>query len=239
MSSAPASAASTIPPEQRAENAQYYLRVLHRMIDLGANLAERIQQTPVNPAEATAAGLEPDAAPTDTVSREFDRVTRGVRRSIILAQRIQDPVAARAEADPAQYRILARKRILRVVEDEIHDKFDGEAAEAMRQELLERLDSPELEDAIDTRPIDEIIVDIRRDLDTAGTPGFRHAWKRRTSEDVATLHGLAAKPCSGPRTAQPQTPNAPRLVRQRPTLPANDAEAVAMLLRGEGPIPED
>ena len=235
MSPASASATIPIPPEQRAENAQYYLRVLHRMIDLGANLAERIQQTPVNPAEATAAGLEPDAAPTDTVSREFDRVTRGVRRSIILAQRIQDPVAARAEADPAQHRILARKRILRVVEDEIHDKFDGETAEAMRQELLERLDSPELEDDIDTRPIDEIIIDIRRDLDTAGTPGFRHAWKRRTPDDVANLHGVAATTPSGKRPARP---HAPRLVRKRPTLPANDAEAVAMLLRGEPP-PED
>ena len=235
MLSIPASATTPIAPEQRAENTQYYHRVLHRMIDLGANLAERIQQTPVNPAEATAAGREPDAAPTDTVSREFDRVTRGVRRSIILAQRIQDPVAARAEADPAQHRILARKRILRVVEDEIHDKFDGETAEAMRQELLERLDSPELEDDIDTRPIDEIIIDIRRDLDTAGTPGFRHAWKRRTPDDVANLHGVAATTPSGTRPARPP---APRLVRKRPILPANDAEAVAMLLRGEPP-PED
>ena len=58
MSSAPETASAfPISPEQRAENAQHYLRVLHRVIDMGAKLAERIQQNPANPAEAAAAGL--------------------------------------------------------------------------------------------------------------------------------------------------------------------------------------
>ena len=85
-------------PDPRAENAQYYLRILHRLIELGASLAERIQQQPVNKAEATTAGIEPSATAT---SVEFDRTVRGVRRSILMAQHIQTPAPARAAADPA------------------------------------------------------------------------------------------------------------------------------------------
>jgi hypothetical protein len=93
--------------------------------------------------------------------------------------------------------------------------------------LLERLDSPELGDEIDNRPADEIITDIRRDLDTAGVPGYKHPWKRRTPEDVGTLHARAA----GRAPAVQFT--TPRLVRDAPALPANDGQAVAALLRGD------
>jgi hypothetical protein len=220
-------------PDQRGANAQYYLRVLHRLIELGASLAERIQQQPVNHAEATAAGIELSAEPASVVSIEFDRTVRGVRRSILLAQHIQDPAPARAAADPVQHRSLVRQRILRVVEDEIHDKFHGEAADALRRELVERLESPELQYEIDTRAADEIIVDIRHDLDTAGLPGYHHPWKRRTPDDVADLHALAAgRPAGLHRSRPPTSP-----LRERPTLPANDGEAVAMLLQGDGRLP--
>jgi hypothetical protein len=222
----PSPAEPTITPDQLAANAQYYLRVLHRMIELGAGLAERIQQQPVNPAEAAAAGTLPSAA-TTAVTVEFDRTVRGVRRSILLAQHIQDPAPPRCAADPARHAILVRQRLLRVVDDEIHEKFHGEAAEALRQELLERLESPELELEIDTRPADEIIVDVRRDLGIAGHPGCRHPWRPRTTEDVAELHARAAG-----RT--PARPLRPRPTPDPPTLPANDGEAVAMLSQGDG-----
>jgi hypothetical protein len=221
-------AAEPTPQDQRAENAQYYLRVLHRLIELGASLAERIHQQPVNQAEAAAAGIE-----TIATSVEFDRTVRGVRRSILLAQHIQDPAPARAVAEPAQHRILVRQRILREVEDEIHDKFHGEAADALRRELVERLESPDLEREIDTRPASEIIVDIRHDLDTAGLPGYHHPWKRRTPDDVADLHALAARRTPVPRKATTWTPAVP----EGPTLPANDGEAVAMLLQGDARLP--
>ena len=232
MPSAHISAEPTTAPEQRAENAQTYLRVLHRLIELGASLAERIQLQPVNHAEETAAGIEPSADPATATSLAFDRTVRGVRRSILLAQRIQDPPPPRAAADPAQHRSLVRQRILRVVEDEIHEKFRGEAADALCQELLERLESPELEDEIDTRPADEIIIDIRHDLDTAGLPGYHQPWKRRTPEDVADLHARAA----GGRPERPR-PAAPVRSRELPTLPANDGEAVTMLLQGDERLP--
>ncbi len=220
-------------PEQRVDRTQHYLRVLDGLIDLGVSLAERIQRQPVNHAEEAAAGIEPSAEPAAAVSLAFDRTVRGVRRSILLAQRMQDPAPARAAADPAQHRSLVRQRILRVVEDEIHEKFRGEAAEALRQELVERLESPELEDEIDSRPVDEIIIDIRHDLDTAGEPGYRHPWKRRTPGDVANLHALAAVQTPVPRKATTWTAAMP----ERPTLPANDGEAVAVLLQGEGRLP--
>ena len=221
---------STEPaPDLRHENAQHYIRVLHRLIDLGASLAERIQQQPVNHAEAIAAGIEPSAELATAVSLEFDRTVLGIRRSILLAQHIQNPAPVRAASDPAQHRTLVRQRLIRVVDDEIHEKFRGEAADALRRELVERLESPELEYEIDTRPADDIITDIRRDLGIVGLPGYHHPWKRRTAGDVAELHARAAE-----RHPAAQTPCVRRPARERP---ANDGDAVATLLQGDGRLP--
>ena len=69
--------------------------------------------------------------------------------------------------------------------------------DALQAEFHERLDSPDLLDEIDTRPVPEIIADILRDLDLAAPPGMPRPWRRRTPADLT--HLLA-------RAAQPQTP---------------------------------
>ena len=84
---------------------------------------------------------------------------------------------------------------------------------------------PVIPGAGDSRSIDEIIIDIRRDLGIAGHPGYHHPWRPRTTEDIAELHARAAG-----RHPAPRTPARPRLVREPPSLAANDV--VAMLLQG-------
>ena len=68
----------------------------------------------------------------------------------------------------------------------IQQEFDGTDAEALRSELVERLDSPDLDDDIENRPIADIIKDICHDLGLDTWRG-NHPWERRTPEDIKIL----------------------------------------------------
>ena len=186
MSSQPQSAAPHTAADQAAEDAQYYRRVLHGLIDIGADLARMVHEQAKAQAEATQAG---EAAPDPTVA--FDRISRAVRRTIALARTLDDPVPAPA----AGQRVAVRKRVIRMVEDAIHREARGEAAEALHAELLERLDGPDVDDDIGHRTVEQIIDDIRSDLGLNGADGLQ-IWKRRTPEDIALLCARAAKPCA-------------------------------------------
>ena len=89
-------------------------------------------------------------------------------------------------------------------------------ADALRAELHERLDAPELADALDddiaARPVTEIITEICRDLGLGldDMPGTCPA-RRRTPADIATLDARAAH-------ASPSTTLRP--VRKPPPRPA-------------------
>ena len=83
-------------------------------------------------------------------------------------------------------RTAARRQILREVEDAIHRHAGAAEADALREELLDRLDSPELEDEVGDRPVAAIIAEICRDLGLAAPPGA-DPWKRRGPADVAVL----------------------------------------------------
>ena len=78
---------------------------------------------------------------------------------------------------------------MREVEDTIQRKAQGREADSLHAEMLERLDS--LDEAIDDRPIAELISDICHDLGIAHLPGS-HPWQRGTLADVAALHLRAA-----------------------------------------------
>jgi hypothetical protein len=84
-----------------------------------------------------------------------------------------------------------RRRIIRDVEDTIQRTTGPAEAETLHAELLDRLDAPDLDDDIENRPIGDVIADICRDLGLAALPGT-HPWKRRTTEDLATLCARAA-----------------------------------------------
>jgi hypothetical protein len=55
------------------------------------------------------------------------------------------------------------------------------------------MEAPELEEELATRPVEEIIDEIRRDLGVYGELSLQF-WKRRTPADVAALNARAAAP---------------------------------------------
>ncbi len=107
---------------------------------------------------------------------------------------------------------VAAERILRAVEDTLgrQDYDDSyrvcDPTEALHAELLDRMDAPDLDRYIESRPIDDIIKDILRDLGLAALPGTR-PWKRRTPADIAELNARAAAP-SRPAGTTPRAPGA-------------------------------
>ncbi len=171
--------------------------------------------------QATAA--QPASAPAKTpalaaslqdLAAAFDCTARTVRRCIMLAQNLDAPrKPARTPAPnhtPAPDRTAARTRILRAVEDTLgrQDYDDSyrvcDHTEALHAELLDRMDAPDLDRDIESRPIDDIIKDILRDLGLAALPGTR-PWKRRTPADIAQLNARAAAP-SRPAGTDPHEP---------------------------------
>ena len=184
---------ATAPPTAAtpANDALYYRAILHALIDMGADIARTVHaQTHPTPI----------AEPTDPTI-PFDRIARAIRRTIILARKVAEPLPTQTAADPAQHRTAARARIIREVEDAIQRRSSDSDAAALHAELLDRLDSPDLDDDIASRPASDIIADICRDLGIAAVPGM-HCWKRRTPDDISLLCRRAlASPTAAPRTA--------------------------------------
>ncbi len=205
MTAHPTPAEPETEADPAAQDTQYYRRVLHELIDIGADLARLVHQQAKATAEADPAASPPSQVPDLTIA--FDRTARAVRRTITLARRLSEPLAP--AAPPADHaRITARKRILRTVEDVIQRTVRGEAAEALNEELLERLDSPDLDDDIAHRPTAEIIAEICRDLGVAETLGAP-CYKRRRPADIATLLARATKPpAPRPQTGSRRDPPA-------------------------------
>ena len=198
------------PTALTPDDAEHDRVVLRELVDLGVQLARDIAAEARHPGVATG-----HAAP-------FERIVRTVRRTILLAQRL--------EAGPTrtQRRTEARQRILREVEDSILNQSAGTQARALQAELRERLDAPDLEDAIGNRPIGEIICEIRRDLGLDVMPA-PHTKRRRTPAQIAHLHRVAAAapgkaaeiPIPGPDFGPTARPTA-RQSAQRAPPPALD-----------------
>jgi hypothetical protein len=177
------------PTDPLAGDALYYRRVLHELIDTGAEFARVLRQQ----VETRFAGPDADAAPETAIAfaTAFERIARAVRRTITLARKVAEPVAEMVQ--PAQHRAAARRRIIREVEDTIQRMNGDSEAETLRAEFLDRLDGPDLDDDIQLRPVADIIADICRDLGLAALPGT-HPWKRRTVADLTALCARAAMP---------------------------------------------
>ncbi len=112
------------PDRQQAESTGFYLQVLHELINMGTDLARAVHQ------QATA---EPaaDATPTTTAAPDptiaFDRIARTIRRTIVLARHVAEPLPERAASPDAHKRTAARKQIIRAVEDAIESRVHGTA----------------------------------------------------------------------------------------------------------------
>ena len=183
----PPSARPNDAASPQAEGAHDYRPILHELILMGMDIARAVH------AQAQAEA----APPAESTTIAFDRISRTIRRTVALSRRLDEPVPQRAERDPAQHREAARRSIIRQVEDTIRwrqqwPKF-GENEEALRAELRERLDGPDIEDDVGHRPIAEIIADICHDLGLGRSSGAE-AWKRRTPADIAELCARAAQP---------------------------------------------
>lgn len=156
-----------------------YQHALAVLLDVGLSIAKDLK-APEEKNTAIARGAA------------FEGVARAVRRSIVLSRHIRDavPAAARQEATRAQ----ARRQILRGVEDTINRKVTrlGDA-EALRAELLERIDAPEFAEDLANRSPDILVAEICRDLGLATLPGMRPDL-RRTPDDIAILAAQAAAP---------------------------------------------
>ena len=199
-----------IEADRRVMDAAYYRGILHGMIDVGALLVAQIGQHARK--EIENAGPDGVAEPTPEVRAAYVDITRSMRRSVLLAQKLDEPVRA-PRAQPAERQHAARRRIIRAVEDAIQRESYEDEVEDLETELLERLEQPEMDDEIDSRPVDEIITDICRDLGLVVIPGA-HPWKRRTPEDIAALcekaagRGGDASRATSPTQPQPDAPSA-------------------------------
>ena len=79
---------------------------------------------------------------------------------------------------------------------------------------MERLDAPEFAHDLATRPIADIIDEIRRDMGLDDFPGMP-SWKRRTPADIATLHAPRRRP-PRPNPNHPGDPARSQLPRSQP-----------------------
>jgi hypothetical protein len=253
-------APSTHAPSTHAADAHYYRHVLHELIDMGTGFARLLQQQATASAEAAPLDPGPQPAPVPapdalvSIAAAFDRIARAVRRSIALARSLAEPMQPARD----QHRAATRRRILREVEDIIQrtapgsdqatsnqavpdgsgangaDFDDGHAddasAEALTAELHDRLDAPDLDDDISSRPVADIITEICRDLGLAALPGA-HPWKRRTPKDLEQLRARAAAPSVA---RQPGAgPPAPATPQRTPTNPVPPGPAA--IPRAAGP----
>ena len=159
----------------------------------------------VDIAETIHAQITPEAEPESNqkASIAFDRIARAVRRTIALAQSLNTP------KKPPQTRTAARKRIIRRVEDAIQRAAKGPRAESLHEELFDRIDTPEFDNELATRDINEIIQEICNDLGLEGIPGV-NTWKRRTPEDIKILNEKAEAPPKTPNTAGLTPPLPPK-----------------------------
>ncbi len=226
--------------------AEYYSCVLHELIDVGVELARTLPAQARAQAAAQAHAhthLQPGAAPTapgrdepspnappapTDIALAYDRITRAVRRTILLARKLAEP-APTPDTTAAQaathHRVAARRQIIREVEDAIGRTEKGTRADTLHAELLDRLDGPDLDEDINHRPTADIVADICRDLGLAAAYG-NNPWRRRTPTDIETLCARAARPPTDPAARNgADTPQPARLLprpRNAPKSPGNN-----------------
>ena len=173
---------------RQAMDVQFYRGALHALIDVGAEFVQRARQQ----------GLaeEADSRALEAAAVTYERVSRVMRRTILLAERLTKP--QRAASDSDERRTAVRKRVMRAVEDAIQaEVVDGEQAERLHAEAVERLDRPEFAPDLEAMSVPALIADITHDLALAAPAGTR-PWARRTPDEVAALAAWAAAPPGTP-----------------------------------------
>ena len=193
---------------QSTDHTTHYKQVLRDIVDMATDMACLAHKQAHHEATASTATLPPSRpihTPFPNPAEAFDRIARTIRRTILLAEKLDQPSTNHTTSN----RIAARKRILRDVEDAIQRNAKPQDRKALGAELLDRLDAPDLEDDLDTLSIDDIITDICHDLRVVHP--YAANWKRRTPTDAATLRTRAAAiPETWTTPPRPRSPLPPR-----------------------------
>ncbi len=170
--SAPAQPADTTPAANTGAHAtERYLEILDRLLATGVEIADNIRRNNRdNPADAV------------TASRELDRVSRNLRRCMLLARRLQEARPARRTRSPARASIRA---------------------------LIPQAPGPDRLDSIGTGTIPEILADLARDLEALAA---RHAPKAPLPPQQDRLSTRQPEVVAPPATPskQPDHPARPR-----------------------------
>jgi hypothetical protein len=179
--------------------------VLNEMIGAGADITQFSYRM------AEAFQTDPEVLGNTVLS--FERTSGTVRHTIAMAHRL----AAPAKAPDLERRASARARIIRGVEDVIQSKVaDAQDLASLNAELLDRMDLPGLDYDVETRPAEDLIIEICRDMGLGDSTPGSFPWKRRTPEAIAALNAIAAAP-SGQRRQAPPDASVPDRV-ERPQL---------------------
>jgi hypothetical protein len=185
----------------------FHWDILQELLVAGSGITKLLQQDISNRATTMIRAAGPDVLPHKTLldlTIPYERLSRAIRRNIMLAEDIAKPIKETAAARTEQRQNAARKQIIRAVEDTIALKAPDDAATALKREFRERLDGPDIDDDIEDRPVPAIIADIIKDLGLACPPG-NHPALRRTRQDIAELCARAAK--QRPAIPHPFDPN--------------------------------
>ena len=220
--------------------AAHHGAVLERLIDLAAALAEAVQaqamaQAALRPeANAPESVRDATAARTATLVAAFDRAARCVRRTVLMARHVEHPPVPPGP----DTRTAARTRILRGVEDAIdRASYAGRTpdADALRRELLERLDTPGFDDDLATHTLSELVTEICRDLGLNSPTPFTCPPRRRTPAEVEALRTEAQAPPGTLRTLPPRpTPPPPRPSPRQDGQDLRDMMALCAVLAPDG-----
>ena len=117
------------------------------------SLAEAIEAD--RAAAAAGEARETVVARTHAVAGAYTEVSRAVRRTVLLAERLDRGWAGRPLADDQH--AMAKRQIERGVRDAIEREADGSRADTLNDALMERMDSPDTMDEISLRSADDII----------------------------------------------------------------------------------
>ena len=121
--------------------------------------------------EARDAGLAVDSAEEalsavspriEAAGRVFDRVSRSVRRTVALVQRLDTGWLPRG-GGPDDRLAMARRQVARSVGEAIAQHATGEVAERLFDDLDDRLDAAALDGLLDG-PVEEVVAAICREL---------------------------------------------------------------------------
>jgi hypothetical protein len=181
-----AAAASALCTDDVGAETQYFCRILREMVAIGAELNHLVLQEAKANSEAALPPAGPGPSPVQQATLAYDCVTRAMRRTMMLHEKL---FHTKQKSSPSQ-RSLARRKIIRDVEDAINSNAPADEQEILHAELLDRLDRPDLDNEIAVRPIADIVIDITHDLGIAGLYGS-HPWKRRIPHDIAILNARA------------------------------------------------